>query len=535
MMNSSHLRLRWTALLLSILPWMWASPAGARQTPTRQTPRPTPRPIRGGVGPGAPNIMDNIPYEIDPRAPGLSREEMIRRQQELLREIGRRRTAPRATPSPARAERARTIREAGETAPPGAVGEPISIKLDTGPDLLKNLDADPKGRYQPMTLYLTPGSKSLAPGESFATEVHLLNQYRDYTDRVSIVIKYPPEYLEPVSMHEDGVAGLLSGPADWGIDAAGGEIRYEARFEIPLRIFDMRILDVVWRAVKPGDDVRLTLWSGGADSGAYLGDELLTLNEFGPRGSLSGAMVRIVEARGPMPAGERIVRDPFVDYAPVLVDIARTQFSPIGLSIRYPQGPIHEPGEWVVFDVHLENPDRITFDELSVSLRFDPAVILFSDADHRNLIHFGSNVLDGPFRERWNWDTHLDNRIDNVAGTIEYRVRNNGLLPRGDGIVFRAVGQVRRRTAGPLIQWNFRPSPAPGEVTTAVNLFGSGLLAKVDGERLAPGADAFGRGELGGVAPGLLAERADPSLYRTRAATLDDIFNPQLYRRIIKK
>ena len=73
------------------------------------------------------------------------------------------------------------------------------------------------------------------------------------------------------------------------IDRAGGEIHYSVSLLDPIDAHDARLIDVVWRALRPAENLQVSLWSDRYESRAYLGLKLLTENEFGPRGALSGS------------------------------------------------------------------------------------------------------------------------------------------------------------------------------------------------------------------------------------------------------
>jgi hypothetical protein len=320
---------------------------------------------------------------------------------------------------------------------------------------------------------------------------------------------------------------MLAGPAEWGIDPKRGEIRYRARLAQPLRVIDLRVLSVVWRALRPADEVPIGLLSDEAHSGAYLGATLLSENEFGPAGALAGTIARISLDRSDAADGGRSVRDPFDSLRSAAG--AAVDRRPIALWIDYESKPIYQPGEWVVFDVYLENPDLASFDDLRLALRFDPRDLVFADTDLRNLVHRGVNALDAPFRSNWGWHTTVANEIDNARGRIDYRVRGSAMSPKKSGVLVRAIAQVKRIAAEPLLTWT-----DDGREAVGAYLLGANLLGELDGRRVAAGPTVGPRGEVFSIRPGVFGERADPALYRDRPSGAFEAFYPELYRLIRK-
>ncbi len=455
-------------------------------TPTKPTPEPTPI---------------KVPYELDPNVPGLSEEERKQRQQAYIRwRLEEMRKEAEAKANQALQE----LIKVQPGAPSGGLAEQLS---PPSPEVIESEAASAK--FRTMTFFLTPASIVVRPGEEFTTEARLLNLERLALTAVDLVLTYPPQAVEPVSLHQDAIKDALQGEPQWGIDRVAGEIRYRARFARPLRGLDMKILEVLWRAREPIEEAPLGLASPRAVSSAFQGSERITLNEFGPLGTLVGARLRVEPPPGPIPRGGRLVLDPGRDLSGVLRASGAMAEHPPSLWIDYPRKDFYEAGEWIVFDVGLHNPEGVAFDEVRVLLRFDPSVLDFADADQGNWIREGHNALDGPFADRWGWDRHLANRIDPAAGRIEYRMGYSRLAPRPSGRLLRLFGRLKAPARDPLLSWEWGREKALAGSPTGVLVVGRNLLE-----------EAFARDAFGVASALLEAEppQADPSVYLSRRA-----------------
>lgn len=487
-----------------------------------------------------------LPYNEDPNVPGISREEKIRRQESLIRrrlqESEAARQATRLKELEERLKDAAANREAlkekveeqrvrngfapaDPAAPPGAVQTTAFVPSPTpvdAKDAMKFLapERDPaKLGYAQVAFFPSPANAVVRVGETFSTEVRLLVLDKSVVDRVEATIFYPPDALEPVSLHHDSLAGRIEGEPRAAIDRARGVVRYSAKLSEPVAAMDTKIVEVVWRATAPASEARVRLGSRETPCKAWRGKKLLTDSEFGPRGAASDAVVRVVEARGEgaLPEGVRVTEGGIADSLPQIAEFRdRVDLAPPAFSLVAPRAETFEAGEWVVADVRLDNPTGAVFDEIRFALRFDPDAIEIADADARNLIHEGINILDGPFRETWNWTNLGENRVRAEAGLIEYRMGIASLreLP-ASGVVARIFARVKRPVSPPLFHWVLEDRVEGSDATTAAYLLGENLYDRFRGKGRAEAArSAKLPSESFALPPEQGAEKADPSFYR---------------------
>lgn len=475
------------------------APAGAQGVPL---------PGRGGAQSIIPRRR--LQYNDNPNVPGLSREERIRRQESLIRNRRRSRVvqglpddlenrAANARLNVMRELRKQAFDKLGNDIRRGIVA---SLEIDEPVEEVVQEDEETH-EYKPIFIYLNADPYVVLLGEHFKTECGYTNLSEVKLDRVELLISYDPEIIKPVSIHQNRIADLLAEPPQWGIDADAGEIHYRAQFSEPQAGLSMKLIDVVWEALRPAEDLVIALWTENEQSSAHWGPRLMTENEFGERGVLMATRVTILEPIGPMPAGPRILsagRDEAAGFSSDgFVDSAVAPRFRIDASVE----DFYEAGQWVVFDVTLENPDDAEFDEICLELEFDPRFIQFSDADRGNLLKTGVNVLDGPFRDRWSWDMIYSNEIDNRRGRVRYRVGRRHEGPTSSALVARLIGQTLRPSAGPLLRWVDGGNNG-AQRTTGIYLRGRNLMAGADGST--PGSS-----DVAARTP--RAEKADPALY----------------------
>jgi hypothetical protein len=359
-----------------------------------------------------------------------------------------------------------------------------------------------------MAFYLEPATVVVVEGETFMTQCRLMSLDKSQADRIELVIKYEPKYVEPISIHHERIWSRLAEPPQWGMDRAMGEIHYAARFTERLDGINNPLISIVWRALLPAEGLRLELHHDGRASQAWLDDQLMTQNEFGPVGALIGSTLRVLARPDAVPKGERLVERALRDFAPALAPLGEIDDRPPVLWLDYERRANYEADQWIVMDVRLANPAGTPFDELRFALSYDPEVLEFLDTDEGNWIRGGANILDGPFRERWDWDLHLTNRIDPVRGRIEYRMGRTALRRQTEGVVARMIARVKTPAGEPLIDWIVNGDETPDRPTTGIYLLGENLLERY-ARRIAVGPERSLDGRTRGA-----EAKADPAIYR---------------------
>lgn len=117
---------------------------------------------------------------------------------------------------------------------------------------------------------------------------------------------------------------------------------------------------------------------------------------------------------------------------------------------------VSQVGETFDLGVHLENPDRVPWDRIRLDIRFDPRVLEVVDQDEGNWLTLGTNILDGPYHDRFPFDFPRDNQVRADSGRILYDaavfrrpIHSGGLLA---SIRFKAIapaGETRIAFAFP--------------------------------------------------------------------------------------
>ncbi len=442
-----------------------------------------------------------ISPEMDPNAPGLSRQDRIKRQEAWIRQkLSEAKnpppTAPKIPPSQAEQEKPAPERPNNPppTAPAGVPGAPpqppppVPLKSPAvpvnpvyvsgskkGPPKGQPLDKDPFG-FHKVALYVLPGTVTVAEGESFKTEVRMLCMDKLLVDRLELVLKYQPGIMYPVAIHQDGIAHRLAGEPEWGMDREAGVIHYSAEFTPPIEALEATLIEVVWKALAPAEGIALELADGEKQSRLMSGGTALNENEFGTAGGTTGATVRILARGGKVPTGDRMVEDSVSDFSPALASLGSLEVRPPVLWLDYERQAEYKPDQWIIMDVQIENADAAVFDEVRLALEYDPEVLEIADTDRRNWIKTGVNILDGPFREKWDWDTHLTNEVNARAGTIQYRMSHVSARREASGVVARIVARIKKPAQEPLLKWKLDSGEA--KPTTGVYLLGQNLFER---------------------------------------------------------
>ncbi|MBI3736867.1 hypothetical protein HY256_10190, partial [Candidatus Sumerlaeota bacterium] len=201
------------------------------------------------------------------------------------------------------------------------------------------------------------------------------------------------------------------------------------------------------------------------------------------------------------------VERPIEDFSPALAPLGKIELRPPVLWLDYERRDEYKPGQWIVINFELENPEGAAFDELRFALRYDPDTLEFQDTDQRNWIRTGINLLDGPFRETWDWDTHIKNEIQPKSGLIDYRMGRKALRHFPSGTVARGIARVKKPAHEPLFEWVLNPGEEKLKPTTGVYLLGENLIERYAKEFTIEAESAAAH------APGL-PEKADPAIYR---------------------
>lgn len=416
--------------------------------------------------------LDNPPIEIDPQDPKASREERIRRARELIK---RKLAEKRRREEEERRERLEQLRQ---QPPQPTEGAPATMPTP-GPAATPKPSLPQKMLHPQVTIYLAPASESYLQGDVFPTEVRLLNTETLPIDRVRIVLTYPADTLEPVSIHHGALAGQLAAEPEVLVDEERSILIYDARFAEPIQPQELTALTIEWEAEKPASAARIDPWLGDDHSAAYYDGRNLTRGLASVRDALVGSTIRIARPGELIPQGVNIVAPALEELNQELAGLPdQSALRLPTLWIDQPESGILEAGQWLVIDLGIQNPDSIAFDEIRLAGRFDPTAIEIIDTDLDNLIDAGTNLLDGPFLDLWNWDIHYENHVDNQRGYFEYRMGTSKVQPQPSAPIARIFARVKRPTEAPVIKWIWNPLGSDGEPATGVYLLGRNVYLR---------------------------------------------------------
>jgi len=474
----------------------------------------------------------NIPPELDPRDPNISKEERIRRHrlflQERRRQYQERKAAEERQAQPQNLdelrERAVQVQAGVAGTAPTTGTTPIAETLVTTATL--PIRVSEKLDIPHVTFFLTPASQSVRTGEQFATEAALLNPDHLPFDRVRVALRYPSSSFEPVAIHQDTLKPLLKEDPSVQLDSARGTLVYEGLLKVPVNSETFPLITVVWAARQAADSVEIQpLIDEQLFSGAWAGERLVSMSAFGLREALAGATVRIMAAETAMPAGLKFMQGDLPSLQPILAGFSdQSRLRPPTLWFDQPDSGWLEAGQWLVVDLGLDNPDGMVFDEIRLAGRFDPEAVEIHDADELNWISRGVNLLDGPFHAQWPWDLQFENTVNNAHGTFYYRMGMTQMRRQPSGVVARILARVKRRTPAPVFSWVYQRDANPSTPSTGVFLMGENVYLRGTATAAASSPDAAGEALVEALprddAPARLSppiheiEKADPAIYR---------------------
>lgn len=387
-------------------------------------------------------------------------------------------------PSPLEiAEKARAEKEAAERAEREAA-EREQVEAERAERLAKAKESallpTAEARKAHATLYLSPASISVLPGDRFNTQVEVLNPDLLYVDRMQLIIKYPPQYVRPVAIHQDAIRDQLEGEPVCEYDEVTGLIRYRAQLNESVNTISFSLINIVWEALEPGEHLSIETVFESEPSLLLFGDQIMTSSLIGVEGGTSGASLRVrpggLEERE---TGQRFIVDPFADLSRELARFPdqNTLRRPL-LWIDQPSSGTLKKDEYVLVDVGVYNPDRVIFDLVRLSLRYDPGALEIIDTDTDNWIRTGTNVLDGPFHKLWLWDKHVRNRIDPYMGFVDYEMGTSQLREQNSGPMIRIMARVKRPIQAPPFTWIWNDGTTADTASTGLFLMGENIMLR---------------------------------------------------------
>jgi hypothetical protein len=388
---------------------------------------------------------------------------------------------PAAQPKPAQN---RPPTQAQQPARP-AVVRPAAPR-PSGPSLgtiTGSVASDPDARL----LRLNPEGKrdrqdlSVTVGEEFVTEVSLSNKKLVPFDQVRVFLSYPPDFMEPVSINDKVLAPFLQGNPTAEVDPMYGIILYEAVLERPLAVNDSPILSVRWKANKVNTDAPIEFSSrDNAYTTLMSGDVDLLGSPRDPRDGTLSMRVSI------LPEDPREAQALLTD--PRTYDSSQEKVGGVRMFLK-PQAEPIIVGEPFYIDVILDNRAFSMLDGLGVLLNYDPQVLEVLDADYNNWITLNTNIHDGPYRDIFPWNYHIENAVYNRQGLVSYRVgTDDAEMSRGKiGPIARLYAVAKVPTAATKIVFKFDENPR--RIGTEATFVGTDCMG--DPEVFADGAQGL--------------------------------------------
>lgn len=278
-------------------------------------------------------------------------------------------------------------------------------------------------------LYLLPLDIEKKVGEAFVTWIELSNESNAQFDEIKIFLSFDPNYVKPIKIFDSSISNKLNAPPIFKIDNQTGEINYEAKLKNPDSLKNIPILKIIWATVKITNYTEIDfLFQKNKRTGLYLkGKNLLGNPNLNTDGTIPASIIISDEKTEVLRKREGEYYQGFTE------DVSYVNTSG-KVSIELTSAKkVFSPGEEVVVDVVLKNPDSVFFDSLKLWVKFDPAKLEAIDWDNNNWIKTGLNSYDGFARKQYPFDFHKRNYINNDSGEIDYRMGLSSMITLPSG------------------------------------------------------------------------------------------------------
>ena len=420
----------------------------------------------------------DLPIDQDPNDPKASKQEKLRRQRLWIQNKMKQRAERLAEEKRQLLEgKKKKSAKKQDKSSPGKQRAAKTSKDKTKPGPAE--DETPNVEIPHVTFFIEPASQNTRPGREFKTTCKLLNPDHLVIDRIQVCLAYPTKQMQPVAIHQDAIKDNLRGEPEVFVKPEEGHLFYRAQLADPTDFGQVPLITIVWEALNPGGAVRIQPFFTDMYSAAYRGRKLLSQSVFGVENALAGATVRILEPNSEIPQGERFIAPTLEQLRLVLAGFKeQSNLSPPTLWIDQPAEGSFEPGQWLVVDIGLTNPQAMLFDEVRLAGRFDPEAVAVVDADRENWIHQGVNLLDGPFHSLWPWDMHYANAANNTTGYFYYRMGMSNLREQPDGPIARLFVRIKEPVDAPLFSWILNHEAPVHQPQTGVYLLGENVYLR---------------------------------------------------------
>lgn len=266
----------------------------------------------------------------------------------------------------------------------------------------------------------------MKPGEQSEFKVMLSNPQKKRIDSLRVVLKYDPSYMELISVDDMALIEIGGmGSKRNQNELAKGYHEYSITMEKPVDLGLTDLLTVTYKALEPVNGTSLGFGAYGPfkttliQNGMPLmevGDDVFTRGCIGARASIVDRPDDVddqLEIWIDDDQWEREVRNSARDASGDLQTVA--------LALRSEHDTVLVDEE---FDVQLlyQNEFGLPIDHFDIRLSFDPEVIQVLDADDKNYIRTGINILDGPYHMDFPFNVHIANEVNNRLGAIHYEM-----------------------------------------------------------------------------------------------------------------
>lgn len=333
-------------------------------------------------------------------------------------------------------------------------------------------------------IHLDPLDSTVARDQEFVTGFHLSNPTGKQFDEVRLAVRYERDYVEPVSVRDVALKGLLAAPSKVSVHPREGVLIYTARLSSPFATVSDSLFEIRWKALRltPRAQFQFVI-AENKPSGLWLGRQDVLGDEEQPMDGLINGSVQIITpeffeamarrlrgAGGTMSAMAQFDEEDDMDTLPA-------GKGGVVLSLRGPKKPVRT-GETFQVDLVFDNSADSLVDGLDIYLRYDPEVLEVLDFDQDNWITRGINILDGPYHQEFPFDYHIANQVYPSRGEIVYRVGIGDAQKLRHRVGAMATITFRAKAPVPSTAVSFRLPDSPREVGTRVTYLSESVLGR---------------------------------------------------------
>lgn len=339
--------------------------------------------------------------------------------------------------------------------------------------------------YDLPILYFTPSDITVLKGETFTTNIFLINPPSKPFDEIMLNIKYNPQFFECIGIGEK--SWIFTVPLKENlitkIYQQKGHVIINAKLKEPITTNEQKILSLQWKAIELCTFMEIEFDTASEPKTviSHTGLDILgspAKNDDGIFGAgvqiLKEKTLEIIEGEEEdieLESEEIESADIIFDNMPLPDDI---KYNNLKLFLSAPKEPV-KVGKVFPVDIYLSNPEKVLIDQIEIVVHFDPEVLSVEDNDIENWITLGTNIFDGDYHETFPFDYHLDNNADNKKGIITYKVgiSNPDMLPKKGKFATIFFKPLKENSNSKIF---FKTSTSKNEPGTALRYMGRNIL-----------------------------------------------------------